>query len=76
MTRFGDGGTDHLEIKLRSKVVGAVPGPDSVICLIGSIFMDMNEEWITGNRYLNMREFELQVPESKLSICAVAIRVE
>jgi len=66
----------NVEIKRRSKVVGAFPSPDSVIRLIGSILMDMNEEWITGNRYLNMSEFEIQVPESKLSICPVDISVE
>ena len=66
----------NVEIKRRSKVVGAFPSPDSVIRLIGSILMDMNEEWITGNRYLNMSEFEVQVPESKLSFCPVDISVE
>jgi hypothetical protein len=25
--------------------------------LIGSILIDLNEEWVTGNRYLNMAEF-------------------
>ena len=58
----------YVDIKRRSKVVGAFPSPNSVICLIGSIFMDMNEEWITGNHYLNMSEFEIQVVESKLSM--------
>jgi transposase-like protein len=66
----------NVEIKRRSKVVGAFPSPDSVIRLIGSILMDMNEEWITGNRYLNMSEFEVQVPESKLSFCPVDISAE
>ena len=58
------------------KVVGAFPSPDSVIRLIGSILMDMNEEWITGNCYLNLSEFEVQVPESKLSFCPVDISAE
>jgi transposase-like protein len=66
----------NVEIKRRSKVVGAFPSSDSVIRLIGSILMDMNEEWITGNRFLNMSEFEVQVPESNLSFCPVDISAE
>jgi len=48
----------NVEIKRRSKVVGAFPSQDSVVRLIGSILMDMNEDWITGKRYLDMSEFE------------------
>ena len=52
----------NVEIKRRSKVVGAFPNQDSVIRLIGSILMDMNEEWITSKRYLDMSEVEVSGP--------------
>ena len=65
----------NVEIKRRSKVVGAFPSPESVIRLIGSILMNTNEEWITGNRYLNMNEFEVPQPDAEL-ICPVDIDVE
>jgi len=48
----------NAEIKRRSKAVGAFPSENSVIRLIGSIMMDINEEWITGKRYLDMSEIE------------------
>ena len=47
----------NAEIKRRTKVVGAFPSRDSLLRLIGSILMDINEDWLTGNRYLNMTEF-------------------
>ncbi len=52
----------NVEIKRRSKVVGAFPNQNSVIRLIGSILMEMNEEWITSKRYLNMNEVEESGP--------------
>ena len=45
------------EIKLRTKVVAVFPSRESLLRLAGSILMDINEEWITGNRYLDMTEF-------------------
>jgi len=66
----------NVEIKRRSKVVGAFPSHDSVIRLIGSILMNINEEWITGNRYLNMSEFECQRQETELAICPATNSVE
>ena len=46
----------NAEIKRRTKTVGAFPSRDSLIRLVASILIDMNEDWITGNRYLNMSE--------------------
>jgi transposase-like protein len=66
----------NVEIKRRSRVVGAFPSPDSVIRLICSILMDVNEDWITGKRYLNMSEFEDQRLESGVSTCPVKMCVE
>ena len=44
----------NKEIKRRSKVVGAFPSQESVLRLAVSILIDINEEWITGNRYIVM----------------------
>jgi len=40
----------------RSKVVGAFPNQESVLRLAVSILIDINEDWITGNRYLVMKQ--------------------
>lgn len=44
----------NKEIKRRTRVVGAFPSDDSLIRLVGSILMNINEEWVTGRRYLSM----------------------
>jgi len=44
----------NKELKRRSKVVGAFPNEDSLLRLVVSIMIDINEEWITGKKYLSM----------------------
>lgn len=46
----------NKELKRRSKVVGAFPNQNSVLRLAVSILIDINEEWITGNRYILMEQ--------------------
>ena len=46
----------NKELKRRSKVIGAFPNDESLLRLAVSILIDINEEWITGNRYLSMEE--------------------
>ncbi|MFY1110469.1 MAG: IS256 family transposase [Methanosarcinaceae archaeon] len=46
----------NKELKRRSRVVGAFPSQESVLRLAVSILIDINEDWITGNRYLVMEE--------------------
>jgi len=48
----------NKEIKRRSRVVGAFPNDDSFLRLAVSILMDINEEWITGTKYLNFDDLE------------------
>ena len=48
----------NKEIKRRSRVVGAFPSDESLIRLIGTILMDINEEWVTGKRYLTIYPYE------------------
>jgi len=46
----------NKELKRRNKVVGAFPSEKSLIRLVATILIDINEEWLTGRRYLNMEE--------------------
>ena len=42
----------NKEVKRRTRVVGAFPDKQSVLRLAVSILIDMNEDWITGNKYI------------------------
>ena len=44
----------NKELKRRSRVIGAFPNDNSLLRLAGSLLMDINEEWITGRRYLSL----------------------
>jgi putative transposase len=44
----------NLELKRRSKKIGAFPDNNALMRLAVSIMMDINEEWITGRKYLSM----------------------
>lgn len=46
----------NKELKRRTNIVGAFPNENSLLRLVGAILMDINEEWITGRRYLSMDE--------------------
>ena len=50
----------NAEIKRRTKKIGAFPSDDSAMRLAGSIMMDINEEYITGRKYINMEEINRQ----------------
>ena len=44
----------NKELKRRSRVAGAFPSDQSLMRVAGCLLMDINEEWITGNKYLSM----------------------
>ena len=46
----------NRELKRRPKVVGVFPNEESLLRLVGSILMDINEEWVTGRKYLTMEK--------------------
>jgi len=46
----------NRELKRRTRVVGAFPSDQSLLRLAGSILRNINEEWVTGKRYLLMDE--------------------
>ena len=56
----------NSEIKRRTKVVRIFPNPESADRLISAICMEKNEEWITGNKYLNMEPLkDFKLPKDK-----------
>lgn len=46
----------NKELKRRSRVVGAFPNDGALLRLGVAILMDINEEWLTGRKYLSMIE--------------------
>jgi Transposase and inactivated derivatives len=62
----------NLEIKRRVRSIGAFPNGDSAMRLIGSILIDINEEWICGKRYLTMPPVDEKVISAKE--CSVAAK--
>lgn len=44
----------NKELKRRCRVVGAFPNDGALLRLGVSILMDINEEWLTGRKYLSM----------------------
>jgi putative transposase len=46
----------NKELKRRSRVAGAFSNDESLLRLAVCIMMDINEEWMTGNRYLSLEE--------------------
>ena len=46
----------NLVLKRRTRKVGAFPGEQSLLRLAVSILMDINEEWLTGKKYLSLEE--------------------
>ena len=46
----------NLEFKRRTKNIGAFPSEQSLLRLVVTIMMDINEEWITGRRHIDIEE--------------------
>jgi hypothetical protein len=46
-------GRVNKEVKRRTKVAGVFPNEESLIRLVRSILMDVNEEWVTGRKYFD-----------------------
>ncbi|MCD6253294.1 MAG: transposase [Thermotogae bacterium] len=44
------------ELKRCSKIIGVFPKEESLIRLAVVILIDINEEWLTGRRYLDTGE--------------------
>ncbi len=48
----------NQEIKRRTRVVRIFPNGESCLRLVTALAVEQSEEWITGRRYLDMRELE------------------
>jgi len=60
----------HKELKRRTKKIGAFPNDASLSRLVVSILIDINEEWITGNRYLSGKS-EMIIPDTGAEFTAL-----
>ena len=52
----------HQEIKRRSRVVRIFPNPASCLRLVSALMMEQSEEWLTGHRYLTMKNHSEDMP--------------
>jgi putative transposase len=64
----------NQEIKRRTRVVRIFPNSQACLRLVSALVVEQSEEWVTGRRYLDMRELEEQRREDRQA--EGAIRVE
>ena len=57
----------NQEIKRRTRVVRIFPNRGSCLRLVTALAVEQSEEWVTGRRYLDMRELEEQRREELLA---------
>ena len=55
----------NQEIKRRTRVVRIFPNPKACLRLVTALAIEQSEEWVTGRRYLDMRELEEQRHEGR-----------
>jgi transposase-like protein len=55
----------NREIRRREKVIGIFPSDSSVMRLIGTYLMEIDEDWTTGRVYMDMKEYELWAKEQE-----------
>jgi transposase-like protein len=53
----------NQEIKRRTRVVRIFPNREACLRLVTALAVEFSEEWVTGRRYLDMRELEEHRPE-------------
>ncbi|CAM4352106.1 Mutator family transposase [Palleronia rufa] len=47
----------NREVKRRADVVGIFPDEASIMCLIGAVLFEQNDEWQTSSRYMMVEAF-------------------
>jgi putative transposase len=55
----------NQEIKRRTRVVRIFPNRESCLRLVTALAVEQSEEWVTGRRYLDMRELEEQLRQER-----------
>ena len=63
----------NQEIKRRTRVVRIFPNPESCLRLVTALAVEQSEEWVTGRRYLDMRELAEHRREEKRQAKGVAL---
>ncbi len=58
----------NREIRRRTRVATLFPGEDSCLRLVGSVLMEMHEDWITNKLYLNMQDLTEHLLENEKRI--------
>jgi putative transposase len=63
----------NQEIKRRTRVVRIFPNREACLRLVTALAAEQSEEWLTGRRYLDMRELEERRRKEELATEEVAI---
>ena len=63
----------NQEIKRRTRVVRIFPNRESCLRLVTALAVEQSEEWVTGRRYLDMRELEEHRQEDEREAEGVAL---
>jgi putative transposase len=58
----------NREIRRRTRVATLFPSEESCLRLVGSVLMEMHEDWITNKRYLNMQDLTEHLLENEKRI--------
>jgi putative transposase len=61
----------YKELKRRIRKIGFFSNDASLIRLAGSILIDINEEWITGNRYLSVKSEKISLDSGCADFTAI-----
>src|SRR5215210_350218 len=63
----------NQEVKRRTRVVRIFPNPQACLRLVSALAVEQSEEWLTGRRYLDMRELEEQRYEERQAEGAILV---
>jgi putative transposase len=63
----------NQEIKRRTRVVRIFPNPEACLRLVTALCVERSEEWLTGRRYLDMRELEERRYEERQAEGAILV---
>ncbi len=63
----------NQEIKRRTRVVRIFPNREACLKLMSALYVEQSEEWVTGRRYLDMRELEERRREEEREAAGVML---